>query len=191
MDKITFNKITLLDQITFINDELKKGNTLSKISENINISRKTIGKPLIRAGYKFDKNIKQYIKADEYKYNTSILELVKTPVTKAIKPHEYKPNINIFNNKDAENKILDIIEKHDNIQEMLEWYNNQKNVIEVDLNELKINSDKLHGEIKTTTVRLYNEVWEGFRSFMEGYKEYKSMDLISMALVEYMDRYKK
>jgi len=191
MDKITFNKITLLDQITFINDELKKGNTLSKISENINISRKTIGKPLIRAGYKFDKNIKQYIKDDEYKYNTSILDLVKNPITKAIKPHEYKPNTNIFNTKDAENKILDIIEKHDNIQEMLDWYNNQRNVIDVDLSELKINSDKLRGEVKTTTVRLYMEVWEDFRTFMEGYKEYKSMDLISMAMVEYMEHYKK
>lgn len=70
-----------------------------------------------------------------------------------IKSNEYKPNTNIFSSKEATTKILDIIDTHDNIKEMLDWYNNQRNVIEVNLSELKIDSD-----IKTTTVKLYTEV---------------------------------
>jgi len=70
------------------------------------------------------------------------LPVVKTVETKGVSKHEYKPNTNTFNSKEATTKILDIIEKHDNIQEMLDWYNKQKNVIEVDVRELKIDSDK-------------------------------------------------
>ena len=96
----------------------------------------------------------------------------------------------MFNSKEANTKILDIIENHDNIQEMVDWYNKQKNVIEVDVRQLKIDSDKLHSDVKTTTVRLYTDVWEQFRGFMNEYSEFKSMNLVSMSLVEYMERYK-
>jgi len=49
----------------------------------------------------------------------------------------------------------------------------------------------LHSDVKTTTVRLYTDVWEQFRGFMNEYSEFKSMNLVSMSLVEYMERYKK
>jgi len=58
--------------------------------------------------------------------------------------------------------------------------------------ELKIDDEILNGEFKTTTtVRLYSEVCEKFKEFIESYNEYKSTDLISMALLEYMEKYKK
>jgi len=75
------------------------------------------------------------------------------------------------------------------LKEMLRWYNNQKNIIDVE--ELKIDTDKLIGKVKTTTVRLYSEVWKDFREFMEQYKEFKSMDLLTQALLEFMQKYKK
>lgn len=48
---------------------------------------------------------------------------------------------------------------------MLTWYNKQKNIIEPV--ELKIDSDRLVGEVKTTTVKLYNDVWNDFKEFSE------------------------
>ena len=57
--------------------------------------------------------------------------------------------------------------------------------------ELKINEDILNGEFKTTTtIRLYTDVLGQFKDFTEKYKEYKSMDLVSMALLEYIEKYK-
>lgn len=186
-----YKKLDILTQITFINNNLKEGLTLTEISLNINISRKTIGNKFINAGYIFSKPLKQYIKNDEYKSNITVVSVPKSTEIKAISTHEYKSNTNIFNSKDSETKILNIIEKHDNIQEMLEWYNHQKDIINVDVNELKIDNNKFQGEVKVTTVRLYGEVWEHFKTFMDTYKEFKSMDLISMALIEYADKYKK
>ena len=186
-----FKKLDILNQIVFINDKLKEGLTLTVISLNINVSRKTIGNKFINAGYIFSKSLKQYIKNDEYKSNTTVVPVSKLTANKAVSTSEYKSNINIFNSKEAKNKMLDILEKHDNIQEMLEWYNHQKDIINVDVSELKIDKDKLQGKVKVTTVRLYGEVWEHFKTFMDTYKEFKSMDLISMALIEYADKYKK
>ena len=191
MDNLEFDSLGPDEKINFMNDNLKKGSTLTSIAEDISISRKTIAKKLKKIGYIYHKQLKQFKKDTEYKYNTDILEVAVTSTKPKVSNNEYKSNTNIFNTKEAKNKMLNILEKHDDIEEMLKWYHSQKNVIEVDLNELKIDSDKLAGEVKTTTVRLYVNVWEEFREFTEGYKEYKSMDLISMAMVEYIEKYKK
>lgn len=58
--------------------------------------------------------------------------------------------------------------------------------------ELKIDEDMINGEFKTTTtIRLYSEVCGQFKEFAETYKDYKSMDLVSMALLEYIEKYRK
>ncbi|MBU3180045.1 hypothetical protein [Clostridium psychrophilum] len=68
-----------------------------------------------------------------------------------------------------------------------------KLVIDVSqLQELTIDEDMLNDEFKTTnTIRLYTYVWEQFKEFTEAYEEHKSMDLVSMALLEYIQKYKK
>lgn len=58
--------------------------------------------------------------------------------------------------------------------------------------ELKINEDILSDEFKTTTtIRLYTDTLSQFKDFAETYKEYKMVDLVSTALLEYIERYKK
>jgi hypothetical protein len=58
--------------------------------------------------------------------------------------------------------------------------------------ELKISEDIINGEFKsTTTIRLYTDILSQFKDFAETYKEYKIIDLVSMALLEYIEKYKK
>lgn len=58
--------------------------------------------------------------------------------------------------------------------------------------ELKIDEAILNRESKSTTsIRLYSDVCERFKDFAETYQEYKIMDLISMALIEYIEKYKE
>lgn len=191
MTKDNYNKMSVSDRVSYINDKLKEGSTLSVIASEINISRKTIGKPFIANGYIFNKSLKQYVNDENYRHTTNVVPASKTIVNKPVPRHEYKTSINVFKSKEATDKILDIIDKHDNIEEMLEWYNKQKNIINVDLSELKINNDKLQGKVKVTTVRVYDDVWEHFKNFMDTYKEFKSMDLISMAFIEYINKYER
>ena len=57
--------------------------------------------------------------------------------------------------------------------------------------EIKIDEDILNRESKTTTsIRIYSDVCDRFKDFAEINHEYKSMDLISMALIEYIEKYK-
>ncbi|MGH4126277.1 MAG: hypothetical protein ACREV6_25530 [Clostridium sp.] len=83
-------------------------------------------------------------------------------------------------------KVVDKTEKEEQITDY-------KIIIDVpQTQELKIDEDMLNGEFKTTTtVRLYSEVWEKFKDFTQTYKDYKSMDLVSMALLEYIEKYKE
>lgn len=66
-------------------------------------------------------------------------------------------------------------------------------IIDVDeKEELKIDEAILNRESKaTTSIRLYSDVCEKFKDFAETYQEYKIMDLISMALIEYIEKYKE
>ena len=58
--------------------------------------------------------------------------------------------------------------------------------------ELKIDEAILNRESKSTTsIRVYSDVCERFKDFVETYQEFKSMDLISMALIEYIEKYKE
>jgi len=85
---------------------------------------------------------------------------------------------------EEQKKVADIIEIENKITEII-----------IDLpqsQELKIDEDILNRESKTTTsIRLYSDVCERFKDFTETYQEYKSMDLISMALIEYIEKYKE
>ncbi len=57
--------------------------------------------------------------------------------------------------------------------------------------EIKIDEDILNRESKTTTsIRIYSDVCDKFKDFAEINHEFKSMDLISMALLEYIEKYK-
>jgi len=58
--------------------------------------------------------------------------------------------------------------------------------------EIKIDEDILNKESKTTTsIRTHTDVCEKFKDFAEAHQEFKSMDLISMALLEYIEKYKE
>ena len=75
MKKEEFNKLKVKDQIDFINIELEK-KSLTKISEEIKVSRKTLRNRFDKVGYVYDKQSNKYIiksiEADEGELNNTI-----------------------------------------------------------------------------------------------------------------------
>ena len=112
MNKDKFKNLDVLDQIMYVNNRLKEGQSLTSFSEEINISRKTISRNFSKAGYKFSQSQKQYI-VD----NTNI---------QAKEMEKYDKNINKRNAKST-------VSKNNNIKEIntittnLEISNNQRN----------------------------------------------------------------
>ena len=77
------------------------------------------------------------------------------------------------------------------ITEMLEWYRNQKNIIDVEIPIIKVDSQKFKNEQAITRgVKLYLSAFNTFKDFCLENGQYKMQDLISMALIEYADKYK-
>lgn len=212
MNKQKFNSLDLMKQLEYVNKKLSDGESLREISKGLNMSKTTIRNRFKKIDYVFNKDKKQYIKdnenvEDEYKHNTNVLK--SKPIQDKEIKEEYKHNTNVLVHEEKQGeyehntnildavldkehikeKLVNIIDSYDNIQAMLKWFENQKNIVEVQ--EINIDTDKLIGDVKTTTVRLYSKVWDDFRKFMKDYPEYKSMDLVSMALLEYMNKYKK
>jgi len=77
------------------------------------------------------------------------------------------------------------------LNEMLEWYRNQKNIIDIEIPIIKIDSQKFKDEQAITRgVKLYLSAFNTFKNFCLENGQYKMQDLISMALIEYADKYK-
>jgi len=72
---------------------------------------------------------------------------------------------------------------------MVGWYKKQTNTNIIDVPELNINNSKLDGEVVTRSFKMYKTIAEEFTKFAESRKE-KQKDLISLAILEFIDKYK-
>lgn len=90
-------------------------------------------------------------------------------------------------NKVTSNEILSLT---DEVKEMLSWYREHKNKKVVEDTEVNLNNDKLNGAVVTRSYKVYQTVAEEFSKFAADRKE-SIKDLISLALVEFVEKYKK
>jgi hypothetical protein len=78
---------------------------------------------------------------------------------------------------------------------MLSWFELHKNdlttIVESDkvTNTVTLDTDKFTRGTKITTVRLYKNIQESFQTFCRLYPQFKAMDIMDQALLEYMEKY--
>lgn len=198
MNRTEFDRLKIVEQVEYINMELEKGSSLTKLcKEEIKIARSTVGGRFEKAGYKFSKETNRYetfknSKSDDEKQTTVITNKRDNRQTKVIKDRDDKGQSLVINNNLKEN-IIDLAENRDEIIEMLNWFKrndkNMSNVIEVIEQGIKID---LPEEIKTnyrTTFRVNDVVWKRFKQFTEKHSEFTAKNLLSQALIEYMNKH--
>lgn len=61
MTKDVFNNLEIIDQINYLNKNLKAGQSLTNICNSIGIARSTVSGRMTKRGYILDKNLNQYI----------------------------------------------------------------------------------------------------------------------------------
>lgn len=80
-----------------------------------------------------------------------------------------------------------LMSNFDILMEMVEKYKKSNEIPVSDIVvQLPYESDKNY----KTSIRIHKEVFEGFKLFCSKHKEFSQKELISMALVEYMEKYK-
>ncbi len=188
MNKEEFNKLNFLDKIDYINTKLKEGQTVIGIRKDIGVGEKALQKEIKSNGYKYNNKERQYIPTtkDITKCTTE-----KTPTIVGDKTTIVGDETTIVVPKHQQ-QILGYLESNFEIlQELIEKYTaTTKATTETTTNYISINLiDDKHLYPKPKSIRINEFVYQDWQKFCKT-KHYSKQDLISMALKEYIEKYK-
>lgn len=179
LDNLSVNEI-----VNYINRELKSGRSMKDIEINdFKVNDRVIVKRLNRKGYKrvgneFLKNITKDIQKDNDIHLNSSEDINLSEKNKFIQ--KYNEGIN-------ELKLLELIELLEPIKSLIYDYERNKNIIEVNSVELK---PRAVINVKQKLFKIDIDVLEQWEEFVLNHKEFKVQQLISLALEEFIEKYK-
>lgn len=190
LDRDSFDKLTIDEQLNYINDELKKGNTLTNTCKNIGIGRTTVRDRALKNGYTYNSDLNQYINSAD-KTNVTALK-IKNEKDKSTSIVTNTNDISTPNvSKEMTDRIINLCNNHDKILDVIEWFENDRektNVIEI-IEGIKINLPEEEDTNFRKTLRVNDKVWEQFGKFCNKHKEFTQKDLLSQALLDYMEKH--
>lgn len=165
------NKDNILEQVEYINKILrgkKKGFTRIA-TEDFNITSEELLNQLKSFGYIKVKN--QFVLQGEGHNKAEVIVLPEKDNVVPLEKENYKKLMSNF----------------DVLMEMIEKYKKNNEIPKSDIVvQLPYESDKNY----KASIRIHKEVFEEFKVFCSKHKEFSQKELISMALVEYMEKYK-
>lgn len=162
MEKDKFNNLSLIEQVEYINSLLEGNKTLTNIAKDIGIGRSTIRDRFKKINYRYSKDLNKYIK-DINVSNTSIDNF----------------------NSNIKDKLVNITNEYEVLMEMIELYKSNTNVLQ---GQICIDLPICDSEL--TSFRVNKKVLNDFNEFVKHNKEFRKIDLVSMALKEYMENHK-
>lgn len=207
MNKEQFKNLDILDQIKYVNNILKEGQTLTKFSEEIEISRKTISKNFSKAGYKYSQSKKQYIlgnteiqagEGEEYYSNITESNIKSTP--------EEESNISVINNittnlevtVNQKNSLTYLMDNVERIKALLDGPSGYyKDITESNIETKEdivkdiYNFKQAKRDYRAKTLKLDIEVQKGFERIAEDLKEsgVTQQELLNYILNQYIKFY--
>ncbi|MCB2362201.1 DUF4250 domain-containing protein [Clostridium estertheticum] len=213
MTKDNFNDLKIMEQIGYVNTELKKGESLRSISQNLNMSKSTFRERFKKIGYIYNPKTKQYYRNEDISQQLTLEDFARGDLAQATKPvdeviQKYNKSISEVmivkeNNipiktqeyielKNTLAEVKELIGMKEQLKEVIQSYNKNINIIDVPLpQELKFNKDDFNGEVKTRLIKVYDNVNEAWIDFCKVNSQFKMQDLYSIALLEFIKKYKK
>lgn len=191
MTKDQFNKLEKLEQVQYINDKLKEGYSLTKISKELGIGRSTITDRFKKINYTYSKENNSYIYNDSVTDVESVVRSVKAKEDITINEIDDKFNndsvtdVTLINNKVVQSNLINLSNEYQTLIEMIELYKKNSNILST-----QIVIDLETSDNTLTTLRVNTDVLRQFNEFVEENKQYKKVDLVSMALKEYIENHK-
>ena len=176
--------LSIEEIVDYINNELKLGRSMKDIEINdFKVNDRVIVKRLNRKGYKRVEN--KFVNSttkDIQKDNKVILNKKKN-----IDFNRKTEVIQEYNNDINEEKLLELIDLLEPIKSLIEDYERNKNIIEVNSIELK---PKAITKVKQKLFKIDVDILEQWEEFVLNHKEFKVQQLISLALEEFIEKYK-
>ena len=177
---------TYEEMAAYINMELERGRTMKDIENNdFKVNERVIAKRLKRRGYKKIGNkyvLQGDVKEGDDKVNQPVIKHDKVLTDRA----DDKKNQLVINDKNVMDKVYGLVKNYDRIMELL---NSNDKVYDKVYDGITIELPM--SEEYRTTIRINKVIYEQFDTFCTDNRTFTKKDLLSMALKEYMDKYKK
>ena len=189
MNKEEFNKLEITKQIDYMNVLLNDNNTITGICKDIGIARSTLGDRFRRVNYKHDAIINQYIQSG----SQALIRSNNSSITKKViqKDINSKSKIAIIQDNNLIDEVKELLSMKDDLKLLIQNYNRDKSIIDViEPLELKVDKALFKGELRGRLIKVYDNVNNSWQTFCKINSEYKMQDLYSMALLEYINKYK-
>ena len=175
-------KCKIEDTVGYINEKLIELGSLKKIADTLEANESTIRKSLTSKGYKRVGN--QFVLKDDIcnlREHTQEKEQMTTE------------NTSVINLPDIKENMIYISNEMDTLKDMIQWFKTRDDKSNTDVIELRegIKIDLPEADIKRTTIRINTKVWDMFNELVEDNKPIDKHDLMGMALLEYVNKYKK
>ncbi|MBC6005009.1 MAG: hypothetical protein E7C86_06145 [Paeniclostridium sordellii] len=187
MKKEKFSKLSIEDKVNYLNNKLSEGQTVIRIREDIGIGEKALQKIIKDAGYKYNQKVKQY---EFIGWNPTIKSTTKS--TTYSKKAVVVENNTITLPKNQE-QIMSYLEGNfdilTNIIERFKSTTGATTETTTDYIIIDLVDDK-HLNPKPKSIRINEFVYRDWQEFCDK-QPYSKMDLISMALKMYMEKYGK
>lgn len=187
MNRITFDKLKIEEQINYINNALQNKITLTNICKNIGIARSTVRERALKNGYAYDDTLNQYI-CDNDKTNESRDNSKLNIIHNSANSNNNDISKSFVSNKKLMKNLVDLSDNYEKIINVLNWFENDRNktnVIEV-VQGIKIELPEEKNKEFRKTIRINDVVWEQFSEFCTNHREFTQKDLLSQALLEYI-----
>lgn len=191
------NKLNIEQLVRYINMKLSENESLSvnKLCDKIDIKRSTLKSRLSKANYIFNMEHRQYIKDDKSSIKVKH-EVIATKIDNDDRPNtEVMQQIELTDDSNTlviDDKIKDnligLANNYDRIMSLIDGYD-RKYDKEYDGISIELPIETIKDF--RTTIRVNNVVWEQFKEFSQEHKEFTQRDLLSMALLDYINKNKK
>jgi tRNA nucleotidyltransferase (CCA-adding enzyme) len=198
------NKNTLANRIRIKEDKI----TTDKFIRQFDINRKDFSETIKDTKIEYNKSTFLYDTESSANviFSTTKVNLEqinkssgKSNYTKPLKKQEPYQQTNQSNSKEVQSipkntfqlptEFKELLSLTGDLKEMVGWYKKQINTNIIEVPELNINNIKLKGEIITRSFKMYKGIADEFSKFAEDRKE-KQKDLISIAILEFINKYK-
>lgn len=183
---MNWNEFSLEEIVDYINKQLFSGRSMKDIEIiDFKVNERVISKRLNRKGYKKIEN--QFVKTTDNKKNN------KVKVEKSIEIIKNESDDKLMTpviTKEMEHKLLNLIKYHDNIMDLVINFDDAQ-MTGINTTEIIVKLPKEEDRTFRTTIRVNDVVWNRFKEFCDKNIDFTQKDLLSMALVEYMNKFDK
>lgn len=182
-------KCKIEDIVGYINELLEQNNyNFTKVSSGLGASESTIRKFITSRGYKRLDNIYQYVGEKDDRCNLR----GNTPNDPIINDSDDSSMTGVISSPDIKENLIYLTKEADTLKSMINWFKTRDDICNTGVIEVKegIHIDLPEANMKRTTIRINEVIWNEFDKFVEDNKPYEKHTLMAQALKEYMDKYK-